>query len=80
MHIRDLVHFPGDCFSQYYYCIRHSWTSHPHFTYSIIQGCAMNSRSREQVLADMPRQAIKVSSNIRECFPELAHEDVTIYM
>lgn len=40
----------------------------------------MNSRNREQVLEEMPRQAIKVSSNIQECFPELAHGDVTIYM
>lgn len=40
----------------------------------------MNSRNGEEVLAETPRQAIKVSINIRECFPELAHGGVTIYM
>lgn len=75
LHVRRhscLAHPPDDCFSCHYYCLQRDRRSHPHLTYSIIQGYAKNNRNREQVLAETPRPAIKVSSNIQECFPELA--------
>lgn len=75
-----LVHPPDDCFRCHYNCLQRDWRSHPHLSYSIIQGCAKNSHSREQGLAETPGEAIKVGSNVQECFPELARGDGTIYM
>lgn len=75
-----LVHSPDDHFSCHYYCLQNDWRNNLNSTYHIIQGHSMNSSNSEQVLAKMPGQAIRVSNNIQECFPELVNADENIYM